>query len=422
MHVLVIYMYYLRLGVSGIKRFNEFCRFWTQEHGLKITMATAQIHHHSNTYYDGLTPGLVHREHDGDVEVLRVRQPRTYHRGFAGRAWSQLRWARNITAAVAEMEPPDLILASSPPLWVATPMLKLARRWDVPCIFEVRDLWPESIVQAGLAGPQHPAVRYLAGLERKAYEQARHIVTLVPNQITNITERFGYPRERLSCLPNGVVLEDFDNIDPGRRAQIRRELQVSDEQVLAMYIGQHGKMQDLNQLVSVAEQLRSDSTIRFVSIGDGPEREALIAKARELGLDYLSFPGRVPAEEIPAYLSAADIGLSFINTQPGTDWGSKNRGVFRNCLFDIAGASLPIVFNMPGFTHEELEQRAGAGYYAPTTEGPEQFASRVTELAADPALRRELGANNYREIAVRYNRRGMAAEYVRLFNDCAEAQ
>lgn len=415
MHILAVYMYYLRPGDSGIKRFNEFSRFWTKEHGLQVTMATAAVHHHTGRIYPDLR-GLRYKiEQDDQVRVLRAGHWPIYHKGFLGRALSQVNWAQNLVRLFKHVAPqPDLVLASSPPLFAAWPMLAAIRRWHVPAIFEVRDVWPESIIQAGLATERHLAVRYLAQLECRAYRAADHIVTLVPNTVQNIAGRGLADPGHISCIPNGVVLDDFEQLPPGARSATRNELGLADGTVLAMYIGQHGKLQNVGVLLDVAQALRERRDIQLLSVGDGPERAELAQQAAARGLDNLRFWGSVPAEKVPSMLAGADIGLSLINTLPGSGWDMETRGVFRNCLFDIAGARLPIVFNMPGFTHQELQLRAGAGYYADTNPGPEGFAACISRLADDPALRRELGENNYREIAVKYNRRKLAGEYVEL--------
>jgi glycosyltransferase involved in cell wall biosynthesis len=415
MRALVIYMYYLRPGDSGIKRFNEFGRYWTEEHGLQVTVLTASVHHHSGRIYPDMRGLKLKEEQDGQVQVLRAGHWPVYHKGFTGRAISQIHWAHNTTRMLRQMEPkPDLILASSPPLFVAWPMIDAVHRWRIPAIFEVRDVWPESILQAGLASERHPVVRYLAGLERRACMAADHIVTLVPNVVLNLTSRGLARPDQVSCIPNGVVLEDFDNLDSRLRDQVRRDLGVQDGEALAMYIGQHGKLQNVGVLLEVAAALRDRADIKIVSVGDGPERAALAQQAADRGLGNLRFYGSVSATQVPAMLAAADVGLSLINTLPGSGWDAETRGVFRNCLFDIAGARLPIVFNMPGFARQELQQRAQAGLYADTNHGPAEFAACIRRLADDPALRHELGMNNYREIAVRYNRRKMAGEYVEL--------
>jgi glycosyltransferase involved in cell wall biosynthesis len=346
--------------------------------------------------------------------VLRVAGPQTYHAGFPGRAFSQLGWAANVRRLLATLPRPNIVLGSSPPLFIAQPTIAAKKRWGIPALIEVRDMWPEAITQLKLASPRHPAVLYFARLERWAYRQADHLVTIVETQKNSIVRR-GMKREQdVSVITNGVILEDFEAVPPAARAKYRHELGVTGDELLAMYVGSHGPLHNLITLVELAEALRDRADLRFVSLGEGPEREQLQAETCRRGLTNLRFHGAVPAHKVPAWLSAADIGISLVNTTAGTNWDNQTRGVFRNAFFDLAGAKLPIVFNVPGYTREEIEGRARGGIYADTNPGPQALAEAVRHLADDPALRREMGDSAYREIAVKYNRRKMAGEYLKL--------
>ena len=359
LRILVIYMYYLRPGDPGIRRFNQFCRLWAEQPDVQVTVVTSQIHHPSKSVYPDIGKKVVHREMDGKVEVLRVAGPNTYHAGFKGRAWSQLGWAQNVRKLLATLPRPDIVLGSSPPLFVAQPTIAAKKRWAIPAVIEVRDMWPEAITQLKIASPWHPAVLYFGRMEKWACRQAEHIVTIVETQKNSIVRR-GYKRaEDVSVMTNGVLLEDFEAVPPDARAEHRAELGVGEGEILATYVGSHGPLHNLITLVELAYALRERSDIKLVSLGEGPERPMLEAETRKRGLTNLRFVGAVPAHEVAAYLSAADIGLSLVNTTAGTNWDNQTRGVFRNAFFDLAGAKLPIVFNVPGYTREEIEGRAG---------------------------------------------------------------
>jgi glycosyltransferase involved in cell wall biosynthesis len=419
LRILVIYMYYLRQGDPGIRRFNQFCQLWAEEPDVQVTVVTSQIHHPSKSVYADIGKAPVHRELDGKVEVLRVAAPNTYHSGFKGRAWSQLGWAFNVRRLLQKLPRPDIVLGSSPPLFVAQPTIAAQKRWGIPAVLEVRDMWPEAITQLKLASPSHPAVLYFGRLEKWACHHANHVVTIVETQKNSIARR-GYKRAQdISVMTNGVLLEDFDAVPADARAKYRAQLGVEDNQVLALYVGSHGPLHNLITLVELADVLRGHTDIRIVSLGEGPERPMLEAEAQRRGLTNLRFVGAVPAHKVPAYLAAADIGLSVVNTTAGTNWDNQTRGVFRNAFFDLAGAKLPIVFNVPGFTRDEIEGRAQGGIFADTNGGSAELAATVVKLADDPQLRKQIGENAYREIAVKYNRRKVAGEYLELMRSLA---
>jgi glycosyltransferase involved in cell wall biosynthesis len=414
LRILVIYMYYLRPGDPGIRRFNQFCRLWAEQPDVSVTVITSQIHHPSKSVYADIGSAPVHREMDGAVEVLRVAAPGTYHAGFKGRAWSQLGWAFNVRRLLATLPRPDIVLGSSPPLFVAQPTIAAKERWAIPAILEVRDMWPEAITQLKIAAPHHPAVLYFGALEKWACRHADHLVTIVETQKNSIVRRRYKRAEQVSVMTNGVLLEDFESVPPGARAKHRAQLGVVEGELLALYVGSHGPLHNLITLVELAEALRDRRDIHVVSLGEGPERPMLEAEAKRRGLTNLRFVGAIPAHKVPSYLSAADIGLSLVNTTAGTNWDNQTRGVFRNAFFDLAGAKLPIVFNVPGYTRAELEGRAQGGIFADTNGGAGELAAAVTRLADDPVLRRQLGGNAHRDIAVKYNRRKVAGEYLDL--------
>src|SRR5690606_30454396 len=132
-----------------------------------------------------------------------------------GKAWSQLQWSRNCRRILAGwQDQPDVVVATSPPLWAAEPLITAKRKWKVPAIIEERDLWPESIVQLGLAPAWHPAVLYLGWLERRLVTTADHFVGVVRTSVNSIVERGLKARSDCSMFTNGVHLPLFDNVDP----------------------------------------------------------------------------------------------------------------------------------------------------------------------------------------------------------------
>jgi len=412
-------MYYLRPGDPGIKRFNEFCQLWTQEHGIRVTVLTSQIHYNTGEVYPDIRGRLVVHEADGDVRVLRVAAPNTFRRGYSGRAISQIGWARNIRRVFHQVDQPDLVLGVTAPLWNAWPTVAAKRRWRVPAILEVRDLWPEAIVKMGIASAYNPAMIAMGVLERWAYRHVDQIVTIFEGQKNNIADRGLKPAEAIAVIPHGVMLDTYERVPPDARERIRGKLGINGSHTVVMYAGSHGPLYHLQTLVEVADQLREREDIQFVSIGEGWERQRLTEEVKRRGLTNIRFQGPVPSRDVPSYLSAADIACSLVNTKSLTGWDERTTGTFRNALFDYAAARLPVVFNDPGCTVREVQDRAKGGLYANTDSGPQEMVKHVVYLADHREEARQMGENNYREIAVRYNRRKMAHKYVELMQEVA---
>ncbi|MCB1218347.1 glycosyltransferase family 4 protein [bacterium] len=426
MHILLFHMYYLRAGDSGNTRFNDFCRLWLeQDPDLRITVFTGSVNHYTGELHSELGeaacfehPDLSAGEHAGRVRVVHVRQPGTYGKGFAGKAWSQVQWSRNCQRLLRDWpEKPDVIVATSPPLWAAEPLLPAKRRWGIPAVVEERDLWPESIVQLGLAPAWHPAVRYLAWLERRLVRGADHFVGVVRTSVNSIVERGLKPREQCSMFTNGIWLPRFDDVDPGARERIRAELGIASGQVVCMYIGQMGRFQRVMDIVDIADRLRHREDIEFLVMADGPEREEIVAEAGRRNLPRLRFLPLVPADEVPAWLSVADIGIGLLNSTGNINWNSTTSGVIPGKMYDYAGARLPVVFNAHGLPRDMIEQEAGGGIFASTVEQFDDFCAAITRLADDPQLRTEMGMRNYEGMAVKYNKQRMADGYLALLRD-----
>lgn len=416
MHLLLIFMYYLRPDDPGIKRFNEFCQLWSQEHGLRVTVLTSQLHYNTGKVYPDIKGRRVVREMDGDVELIRIAAPNTFRCGYYGRAISQIGWALNAQRMLAQLDKPDLVLGVSAPLWLAWPTVAAKRRWKIPAIMEIRDLWPEAIIKMGIAPAYHPAMVAMRMLEKWAYRNVDHIVTIFRGQKMNIADRKLRSEDAIDVIPHGVRLDTYEKVPDSARQEIRESLGLNGNQTLVMYAGAHGPLYKLDTLVDIAEALRDREDIRFVSIGEGWERQRLTQEVEKRGLTNLRFHGPVPSCEVPAYLSAADIACSLVNSKSLTGWNHRTSGTFRNALFDYAAAKLPVVFNDPGCNVDEIQDLAHAGLHANTDDGPDEMIRHILYLADNKDVAREMGDNNYREIAVRYNRRKMAKTYVELMN------
>lgn len=417
MDLLVNFMYYLRPGDPGIRRFNEFCQLWTQDYGIRVTVLTSQVHYNTGKIYPDINGRELVQEADGKVQVYRVAAPNTFRRGYAGRAISQLGWARNIRRIYRQLDKPDLVLGVTTPLWIAWPTIAAKRRWRIPAILEVRDLWPEAIVKMGIAPAYHPAILAMGMLERWAYRHADRLVTIFEGQKNNIADRGLKPESEISVIPHGVKLDNYAKVPASAREHVRSRLGINGYHTLVMYAGSHGPLYNLHTLVDVADALRGREDIQFVSIGEGWERQRLAEEVKRRGLTNIRFHGPVPSCDVPAYLSAADIACSLVNTKALTGWNDRTSGTFRNALFDYAAARLPVVFNDPGCMVREVQDRAQGGLYANTDSGPQEMVQRVLYLADNRNAARQMGENNYREIAVRYNRRKMARMYVDLMQE-----
>lgn len=259
---------------------------------------------------------------------------------------------------------PDLIIGSSPHPFAALAAQLLSRRYKIPFVLEVRDLWPQSLVELGSFSSRHPLIMFLEQLERYLYRRAHAIVTLLPLAHEHMVKK-GAPGERIYWIPNGVDMEQVPLPQPP--AHKRR--------LVALYAGAHGIANNLDLILDAAYLLKVkgwDSAIEFKLIGDGPEKSRLIERARSLGLANVRFEDPIPKNHVFKVLSDGDILLLALKDSPLFRFG-----VSPNKLFDYMAVARPIVFagNSPGNPVEQAQ----AGYVVSPSR-PEELAQAIYHL------------------------------------------
>lgn len=283
---------------------------------------------------------------------------------------------------------PSVILASSPHLLSGLAGWVLARRHSVPFLLEIRDLWPESLVQLGLNN--RLIVWTLERLELFLYRQADCIVPLTKGIESGIRAK-GFEDKRIELLPN-ASLRPAPMTESVRRAT-RMRLGWRHKTV-AIWMGAHGAANGLHVIVEAARLLQDHEDLLIVMVGEGPDKSRLIGLSR--GLRNIKFLDSVPKMEVSDYLRAADIGI-LVHRDTAAVKGSRP-----NKLFDYFAAGLPIVSNIDGEARRIVE-KANAGVFVPP-EQPEALATALLELKESPTFREKLGSNGYRHVSIEHSR------------------
>lgn len=289
---------------------------------------------------------------------------------------------------------PTIVVGSSPHPFAALGAWGIARWHHRPFILEVRDVWPETLVQMGL---KNPAIVFcLSMLERFLYARATLIITLTQG-ISDLLETKGVPRSKLRLIPNSP--SSPKPLCQGARDLIRKNHGWEDK-IVVMYAGAHGPANDLERAVEAAKLIRDDRRILFVFVGDGPAKQALRAKALDIHNVILLDP--VSKNEIGELLRAADIAFL------GLRQAEVFKGARPNKLFDYMAAALPIVSTIGGEAWEIVKE-AGAGLYAEEGESS-SIAAAVLRLADNDNDRRSMGRRGYEYARQIYSREDAARD------------
>jgi len=330
MKILLINHYALPPSQPGGTRHHALARA-LQALGHQPTIVASAFDHLTRT--SRLEPGeAIRTERHGGVPFVWLRTPAYRGSGGAARLWSMLAFARAVRQhRVAER--PDVIVGSSPHLFGAQAGLRLARRLGVPFVLEVRDVWPQSLVEVMGVPRWHPVVWAMARIERELYREADHIITLLPGIAPRVAERGGDPRA-ITWVSNGIDLSLVPPLEEAERG----------DRFTFMYAGSHGRTNALDVLLDAAALLRSRARPRrldLVLLGTGPEKVRLQARARDEGLDEVRFLAPVPKLEVYRTLAQAD--AFWVSAQASDLW---RLGISFNKLYDYMAMARPTVIGM----------------------------------------------------------------------------
>jgi glycosyltransferase involved in cell wall biosynthesis len=218
----------------------------------------------------------------------------------------------------------------------------IARLKRVPFLLEIRDLWPAFAIAVGVLR-QPILVRASEWLERFLYRNADHVVVNSPGFIDHV--RAGGAVD-VELVPNGA---DVSMFDPQSKGEIFRQIHELEDKFIALYAGAHGMSNDLGILLSAAQMLEDCSEILFILIGDGKEKPALEAQAKNLGLFNLKFIPPAPKKEMPDVLAAANTCIAILKPIP------LYATVYPNKVFDYMAAGRPVVLAMEGVIKKVVE-------------------------------------------------------------------
>jgi colanic acid biosynthesis glycosyl transferase WcaI len=296
---------------------------------------------------------------------------------------------------------PDVIIASSPQLLVGLSGWWIAFTRQIPFVFEVRDLWPESLTAVGVGDENSLLHHTLAKVAKFLYQRSDRIVVVTPAFKEHLVRLWRVPPEKLAVVENGVETGVFAPALAAANAALRRELG-AEGKFLVCYIGTMGMAHGLETLLDAAGQLqRQESNAQFLLVGEGAEKERIKALAQSLGLANVCFLDQQPREKIPAFISASDACLVLL----------KKTDVFKTVIptkmLEFMSCARPVILGVDGQARQIVEA-AGAGLVI-EPENAGALVQAIIQLAANRELGAALGQKG-REYILQHFSRGKTAE------------
>jgi len=315
-------------------------------------------------------------------------------------SWFWFAWKlRGLVSVIADK--PDAILYSSPALVGFLGVKYLSNEYpDARLVFEVRDIWPLTLVELGGYSPKHPFIRLLQWIEDKAYRDSDRVVSNLQNAVEHMVSR-GMDEAKFSWVPNGFSMDEVTQKQGLPEAVLS---QLPKDKFVVGYTGTLGVANALDSLIEAAEKLKDQPAIAFVLVGAGKEKtrlEALVAKKK---LTNVSFIDPIPKAQIQSMLAQFDVCFIGLTKDPLFRFG-----VSPNKLFDYLYSGSPILYAIESGSYTPIID-AGAGFQI-TSEDSQAISEAVLQLYSIPKAGREImGANGYRYVLANHEYGALAGK------------
>jgi len=403
MNILLIHQYFLEDNDAGGSRWNEMTKTWADK-GHTVTVLAGMMHANGkekNQEYKGLHFKL---KQQGEITVWRCHVSEAYNKSFIGRLWGYFSFMfSSIWAGLFKVKGKfDVIIVTSPPLFVGFSAYIISKFKGLPFVFEVRDLWPESAIDTGVLTNKF-IIKLAYWFEALMYRKAKLVNVLTPAFYNTLRDKKNVAESKLVMIPNASdfslsenLLQTFDV------AQFRKEQQL-DGRFVITYVGAHGVANHLEQILSAGKALE-DTNVLFLLIGQGMEKERIKTMAAEMQVNNVKFLEPVPKQEVFKYILASEMGASVLKRV------DTFKTVYSNKTFDYMSCRKPILMAIDGVSRELVED-AGAGCYV-EPENIEEYNRIIREYIADPERLKREGDSGYLYAKQNFDREVLAGRYL----------
>lgn len=279
--------------------------------GHDVRVLTGFPNYPGGKVYDGYRIKLFQREVVGGIPILRVPLYPSHDGSGLRRALNYLSFAVTASVGVILTKRPDVAYVYHPPATVGLPAMVLKLIKGVPYVYDVQDLWPDTLAATGMLR-RRSVLAVVGKVMKGVYRGASSIVVLSQGFREALVSR-SVPEERIQVIPNWADEKQI-NVSQPTVSRVR-ELGF-DGKFTITFAGNMGKGQSLETVLAAAEIMREHTEIRFLLVGGGIESESLKREAFEKKLDNVVFLPRRPISEIGEILTLSDALLVHLSDDP----------------------------------------------------------------------------------------------------------
>ncbi|HEY2918588.1 MAG TPA: glycosyltransferase family 4 protein [Candidatus Binatia bacterium] len=385
-------------------RVSELARHWVKA-GHEVTVLTGFPNHPTGIVppeYRSKLRKLVYREQKDGIDIVRTWLIPCPNRKAHERLLNYLSFVLSSCITGIFLRRPDVIIATSPQLFVG-----LTGRWlgwikRVPFIFEVRDLWPESITASGMGSDTDLSIRLLRALSAFLYRSCDHVVVVTPAFKQEIVAKWRVRDDKISLVENGVETDLFSPDVSGD--DVKRELGLEGKFVVS-YIGTLGLAHGLQAVMKAASELQSTfPDIQFLFVGEGADKVRLISLVFDFKLTNVRFLLQQPREKVPSIIRASDVCLVLLRK------ATVFETVIPTKMLEFMACGRPVILGVDGQARQIIETAQTGVCIEP--EDAAALTLAIKELYRDARLRRALGHNGREYIVENLSRKQTAKTYV----------
>ena len=388
-------------------RIHELSKYWVAQ-GHQVTVLTSFPNYPDGVLYEGYRSkyrNIVMYENIDGIDVFRVYSIITHLRSPIRRGLYYLSFFFTSLIVSIFINKHDLIIATSPSLFVGLTGLIVSRIKSVPFVFEVRDLWPEIMIAVDVAAKSRITYWLFDKLAEFLYLKCDLIITVTNSFKNAIASSRSIPIEKIKIVENAV---DTDFFMPYKVIPDDIKKLGLEGKFVVSYVGTIGYTHGVGVILDAAFILKDEyPDIFFLIVGSGSEKEKLSKQATEKGLQNVRFTGKQPRDNIPMYINASEVSLVLSCKSELLE-----KTIFAK-LFEPMACGKPIVVGAEGETKNIIVQKANAGlYFEP--DDVQGLIDSIIILYKNRDLREKLGRNGRIFVTKHFSRTKKADKYLKI--------
>ncbi len=344
---------------------------WVRD-GHDVTVITCAPNFPEGKLYAGYRNKWRQVEIVSGIRVIRVKTYISANEGFLKRTLDYMSFM--VMAFVMSLfeKRPNVLVATSPQFFAAIGGWAAAALRRVPFVFELRDLWPASIVAVG-AMEKSKVIRLLEKVELFLYRRSKRIISVTNSFKADLIDR-GINPDKIDVVINGV---DLDRYEPLEKDLELMQTYGLEGKFVCGYIGTHGMAHALTKVLDAAEMLKGEPSVAFFFAGSGADRASVERLVIERGLDNVVMIPRQPKDKMPALWSLCDVAIVPLRDTPVFST------VIPSKIFEAMGMGIPILMSLPEGEATQIIRSTGSGVCV-APESPTEMATAIKDLLGHP--------------------------------------